>query len=59
MPRVRLGNDVIVGAGAVVTESFTDCSVIAGVPARLISTREVKSTSIPTSERDTELDFDN
>lgn len=34
---VQLGDDVIVGAGGVVTKSFPNCSVIAGVPAKVIS----------------------
>ncbi|MFO1531778.1 MAG: DapH/DapD/GlmU-related protein, partial [Kiritimatiellia bacterium] len=33
---VRLGNRVVVGAGAVVTRSFDDDSVIGGNPARLL-----------------------
>lgn len=36
LPGVVLGDDVIVGAGAVVTRGFPSGSVIAGVPARLI-----------------------
>ena len=36
LPGVSLGNNVIVGANAVVTHSFPDNSVIAGVPARII-----------------------
>jgi len=43
LPGVRLGDDVIVGAGSVVTRSFPDGSVIAGVPAKLVSeTTEAK-----------------
>lgn len=36
MPGVTLGRNCFVGANAVVTKSFGDYSVIAGVPARLI-----------------------
>lgn len=36
LPGVNLGENVIVGAGAVVTESFPSYSVVAGNPARLI-----------------------
>ena len=36
LPETRLGNHVIVGAGAVVTGSFPDNCVVAGVPARQI-----------------------
>ena len=36
LPGVSLGNNVIVGANAVVTHSFPDNSVIAGVPAKVI-----------------------
>nr|WP_240893989.1 acyltransferase [Limisphaera ngatamarikiensis] len=34
LPGVQLGDDVIVGAGAVVTKSFPSGSVLVGVPAR-------------------------
>lgn len=34
--KVTLGNNVIVGAGAVVTKSFPDNVVIAGNPAKVI-----------------------
>jgi acetyltransferase-like isoleucine patch superfamily enzyme len=36
LPNVQLGNHVIVGAGAVVSGSFPDNCIIAGVPARKI-----------------------
>ncbi len=36
LPSVSLGDNVIVGAGAVVTKSFSDNSVIVGNPARQI-----------------------
>ena len=37
-PGVTLGDNVVVASGAVVTKSFGDNVVIAGVPARVIST---------------------
>jgi len=43
LPGVQLGDDVIVGAGAVVTKSFPSGSVIVGVPAILISTHPRKA----------------
>jgi acetyltransferase-like isoleucine patch superfamily enzyme len=39
LPGVQLGDDVIVGAGAVVTHSFPSGCVIAGVPANIIRQR--------------------
>lgn len=45
LPGVQLGDDVIVGAGAVVTKSFPSSSVIAGVPAKVVSMRDRKSVS--------------
>ncbi|WP_282049061.1 acyltransferase [Maribacter aquivivus] len=45
LPGVTLGNNCIVGAGAVVTKSFSDNSVIGGVPAKIISFRESVITS--------------
>lgn len=36
MPNVYLGKNCIVGAGAVVTHSFPDDSIIAGIPAKII-----------------------
>lgn len=38
MPGVELGENVIVGANAVVTHSFPENTVIAGVPAKVIRT---------------------
>ena len=40
MPGVQLGDNVVVGSGAVVTKSFPDNVVIAGNPAKIICTLE-------------------
>ncbi|MBM4318508.1 MAG: acyltransferase [Deltaproteobacteria bacterium] len=40
LPGVQLGDEVVVGAGAVVTRSFPSRSLIAGVPARLVRVLE-------------------
>lgn len=41
LPGVNIGNNCIVGAGAVVTKSFGDNLIIGGVPARVIGRREI------------------
>lgn len=38
MPNVQIGNNCVIGAGAVVTKSIPDNSVVAGVPAKVIET---------------------
>jgi len=38
MPGVCIGNNVVVGAGSVVTKSVPDNTVVAGVPAKMIKT---------------------
>ena len=40
LPGVTLGNHCIVGAGAVVTKSFPDYSIVGGVPARILRMRK-------------------
>ncbi|MDE6182038.1 MAG: sugar O-acetyltransferase [Eubacteriales bacterium] len=42
LPGVKLGNNVVVGAGAVVTKSFGDNVVLGGNPAKIIKKLEVK-----------------
>ena len=39
LPGVHLGKGCVVASGAVVTKSFPEYSVVAGVPAKVISTR--------------------
>lgn len=39
LPGVHIGNQCIIGAGAVVTKSFPDRCVIGGVPAKIIKKR--------------------
>jgi len=40
LPGVRVGNDVVIGAGSVVTHDVADGTVVAGNPARVIATRD-------------------
>ena len=39
LPGISIGNNVVVGAGSVVTKSFPDNVVIAGNPAKIIKTK--------------------
>ncbi|MEM8651401.1 MAG: hypothetical protein AAGF54_12785 [Pseudomonadota bacterium] len=39
MPGTRMGNGVIVGAGAVVAGTIPDCAVVVGNPARVVRKR--------------------
>jgi acetyltransferase-like isoleucine patch superfamily enzyme len=40
MPGVKIGNNVVIGAGSVVTKDIPDNSVAVGVPARVIKSIE-------------------
>lgn len=40
LPGVRIGNNVVIGAGAVVTRDIPDDSLAVGVPARVIKELE-------------------
>lgn len=43
LPKIRIGEGAVVGAGAVVTKNILPYTVVAGVPARIIKKLEVKN----------------
>ncbi len=53
--KITLGNHVISGAGAVITKSFPDYAVIAGVPAKLLRLQLIDKTN--TDEHDSATDI--
>ena len=54
MPGVRIGNHVIVGAGAVVTKDVPDHSVVVGNPAKIIRTGVVLNEKCQVVNREIE-----
>ena len=51
MPGVRIGNEVVVGAGSVVTKDIPDNGIVAGNPAQVIKTGvKIKNGKILTQE---------
>ena len=44
LPGITIGSDAMVGAGSVVTKDVVPYSVVAGVPARKIKTRNYETT---------------
>jgi len=44
MPGIKIGNNVIVGAGAVVTKSIPDGCIVAGNPAKILR-NNIKTTT--------------
>lgn len=46
LPRVTIGNNCVVAAGSVVTKDVPQNSVVAGVPARVIDTIDLKQKTV-------------
>jgi len=40
LPDIKIGNNVTIGAGAVVTKNIPDNAVVVGVPAKIIKIKE-------------------
>lgn len=41
LPDIQIGDYVTIGAGSVVTKNIPNACVVAGVPARIIKTRDM------------------
>jgi acetyltransferase-like isoleucine patch superfamily enzyme len=55
MPGVKIGNHVIVGAGAVVTKDIPDHSVVVGNPAKIIRTGVVLNDNCQIIDKGTKI----
>lgn len=42
LPGIELGNDCIIGAGAIVTHSFSEKSIVVGVPGSILDKKDIK-----------------
>ena len=51
MPGVHIGDNVIVGAGAIVTKDIPSNSVCVGIPARVIKTIDEYYQGLKSSDR--------
>jgi serine O-acetyltransferase len=49
--KIRIGNDVAIGANAVVREDVPDGAVVAGIPAKVVSMRGSKDFVVPGTRR--------
>lgn len=59
MPGVTIGNNVVVGCGAVVTKDIPDNVIVAGVPAKVIKTSDAYLQKVLEKGIDTKhLDFE-
>lgn len=58
LPGVTVGRGAVIGAGAVVTKDVPMNAIVAGVPARVIRTRDENRRIVPSSESSNGIDAD-